>query len=142
MRLAVPWTWPSIGPARRWSPTMSATPSGASRPVQSYLKWLRGQHQSFDRFRSLFPVSAESRLVNMVGLGIWPGRLLCIFPPDEQFSVRLSLKEWQWKLSGIDLPAPMRMWLAQQLVKQQKEKKRNEARMRFLSAARGNLLRR
>jgi hypothetical protein len=71
----------SIGPARRWSPAMSATPSGASRPVQPYLKWLRGQHQSFDRFRSLFSVSAEQRLVNMVGLGIWPGRLLCIFPP-------------------------------------------------------------
>jgi hypothetical protein len=37
--------------------------------------------------------------------------------------VRLSLKEWQWKLSGIDLPEPMRIQLAQEIVKQQNEKK-------------------
>jgi hypothetical protein len=41
----------------------------------------------------------------------------------EQFVVRLSLKEWQWKLSGIDLPELMRMQLAQEIVKQQNEKK-------------------
>ena len=43
-------------------------------------------------------------------------------PVDEQFVVRLSLKEWQWKLSGIDLPEPMRMQLAQEIIKQQKKK--------------------
>ena len=44
-------------------------------------------------------------------------------PVDEQFVVRLSLKEWQWKLSGIDLPEPMRMQLAQEIIKQQKKKR-------------------
>jgi hypothetical protein len=42
--------------------------------------------------------------------------------PDKQFKVRLSLKEMQWKLTGLDLPGPMRIELAQQLVKQRAEK--------------------
>jgi hypothetical protein len=36
--------------------------------------------------------------------------------------VRLSLKDLQWKLTGLDLPGPMRIELAQQLVKQRAEK--------------------
>jgi hypothetical protein len=36
--------------------------------------------------------------------------------------VKLSLKEMQWKLAGIDLPQPMRLELAQQLIKQRTEK--------------------
>jgi hypothetical protein len=43
--------------------------------------------------------------------------------PDEQFIVRRSLKDWQWKLSGSELPQPMRVELAQEIVKQHKEKK-------------------
>ncbi|HET7851404.1 MAG TPA: hypothetical protein VFK91_01500, partial [Methyloceanibacter sp.] len=47
-------------------------------------------------------------------------------PPDKapakQFKVRLSLKDLQWKLTGLDLPQPMRIELAQQLVKQRAEK--------------------
>jgi hypothetical protein len=42
--------------------------------------------------------------------------------PDKQFKVKLSLKELQWKLAGIDLPQPMRVELAQQLIKQRAEK--------------------
>jgi hypothetical protein len=42
--------------------------------------------------------------------------------PDKQFKVRLSLKDLQWKLTGLDLPGPMRIELAQQLVKQRAEK--------------------
>jgi hypothetical protein len=36
-------------------------------------------------------------------------------PPDKQFRVKLSLKEWQWKLAGIDMP--------QELVKRRTDKK-------------------
>lgn len=43
--------------------------------------------------------------------------------PDEQFRVRLSLTEWQWKLSGIDLPTPLRLQLVQAILKQQKNHK-------------------
>jgi hypothetical protein len=42
--------------------------------------------------------------------------------PDKQFKVRLSLKDLEWKLTGLDLPQPMRIELAQQLVKQRAEK--------------------
>lgn len=42
---------------------------------------------------------------------------------DEQFKVKLSLTDLQWKLSGIDLPQPMRLELAQQLAKQRDAKK-------------------
>jgi Protein of unknown function (DUF2939) len=38
--------------------------------------------------------------------------------PDKQFKVKLSLKEWQWKLAGIDLPEPIKIQLAQELAKQ------------------------
>ena len=43
--------------------------------------------------------------------------------PDEQFRVRLSLTQWQWKLSGIDLPTPLRVQLVQEILKQQKNQK-------------------
>src|SRR5215475_4766834 len=43
-------------------------------------------------------------------------------PPEKQFKVRLSLKKLQWKLAGLELPQPMRIELAQQLVKQCAEK--------------------
>jgi hypothetical protein len=32
--------------------------------------------------------------------------------------VKLSLKDWRWKLATIDLPDPMTIQLAQELVKQ------------------------
>jgi hypothetical protein len=37
---------------------------------------------------------------------------------DDQFRVKLSLTQWRWKLAGIDLPEPLRVQLAQELVKQ------------------------
>jgi hypothetical protein len=43
-------------------------------------------------------------------------------PLDKQFKVKLSLTDLQWKLAGIDLPEPMRLELAQELVKQRAEK--------------------
>jgi Protein of unknown function (DUF2939) len=38
-------------------------------------------------------------------------------PTDEQFKVRLSLSQWQWKLSGLDLPEPLRVQLAKEVMK-------------------------
>jgi hypothetical protein len=43
--------------------------------------------------------------------------------PDKQFKVKLSLKEWQRKLAGIDMPKPMLVQLAQELVKRRTDKK-------------------
>ena len=43
--------------------------------------------------------------------------------PEEQFKVRLSLTQLQWKLSGIDLPKPLRVQLVQEILKQQKNPK-------------------
>jgi hypothetical protein len=43
--------------------------------------------------------------------------------PDKQFKVKLSLTDLKWKLAGIDLPEPMRMELAQELVKQRAAEK-------------------
>jgi hypothetical protein len=54
------------------------------------------------------------------GLGDFHVRL----PPDksfdEQFRVKLSLTQWQWKLSGIDLPESLRVQLAQEIISRQK----------------------
>lgn len=48
-----------------------------------------------------------------------------LMPPekskDEQFRVRLSLRGWQWKVTGIDLPDALRMRLAQELLKQKQD---------------------
>ncbi|MGC2410943.1 MAG: DUF2939 domain-containing protein [Methyloceanibacter sp.] len=43
--------------------------------------------------------------------------------PDERFRAKLSLSEWQWKLSGIGLPQPLRAQLVQEILKQQKNQK-------------------
>jgi Protein of unknown function (DUF2939) len=37
---------------------------------------------------------------------------------DDQFRVKLSLTQWRWKLAGLDLPEPLRIKLAQELVQQ------------------------
>ena len=42
---------------------------------------------------------------------------------DDQFRMRLSLTQWQWKLSGMDLPKPLRVQLVQTILKQQKNQK-------------------
>jgi len=46
-------------------------------------------------------------------------------PPDksksEQFKVKLSLRTWQWKLTGIGLPDHLRVQLAQELVRRNHE---------------------
>jgi hypothetical protein len=44
-------------------------------------------------------------------------------PRDNQFKVKLSLTDMQWKLAGIDLPKPMRLELAQQLIKRREAAK-------------------
>ena len=44
-------------------------------------------------------------------------------PRDNQFKVKLSLTNTQWKLAGIDLPEPMRLELAQQLMKRREAAK-------------------
>ena len=53
------------------------------------------------------------------GLGDFYVRLPPEKSPDEQFRVKLSLTRWQWKLSGIDLPDPLRVQLTQEIIKQQ-----------------------
>jgi hypothetical protein len=40
-------------------------------------------------------------------------------PRDKQFRVELSLSEWTWKLSGLDLPAALKERLARELARQQ-----------------------
>jgi hypothetical protein len=44
-------------------------------------------------------------------------------PLDERFTVKLSLTDFQWKLAGIDLPEPMRLELAQELMKRREAAK-------------------
>ena len=73
---------------------------------------------------AIWPVVGFARIASAIeqGLGDYyiylpPGKA-----PDKQFKVKLSLKEMQWKLAGIDLPQPMRIELAQQLIKQRTEK--------------------
>jgi len=40
-------------------------------------------------------------------------------PRDKQFRVELSLSEWTWKLSGLDLPAALKERLAREFARQQ-----------------------
>ena len=40
-------------------------------------------------------------------------------PKDRQFHVELSLSEWTWKLSGLDLPVALKERLARELMRQQ-----------------------
>ena len=44
-------------------------------------------------------------------------------PLDKRFKVKLSLTDFQWKLAGIDLPEPMRLELAQELMKRREAAK-------------------
>jgi Protein of unknown function (DUF2939) len=44
-------------------------------------------------------------------------------PTDEQFKVGLSLRDLEWKLTGIGLPDQLRGQLAQELVRQKQERK-------------------
>ncbi len=41
-------------------------------------------------------------------------------PPDKQFRVKLILSDWQWKLAGLELPAPLRLQLARKVIEKQK----------------------
>jgi Protein of unknown function (DUF2939) len=40
-------------------------------------------------------------------------------PKRDQFRVRLSLRGWQWKLTGIDLPDTLRVELANELIRRE-----------------------
>ena len=40
-------------------------------------------------------------------------------PKERQFHIALSLSEWTWKLSGLDLPAALKERLARELARQQ-----------------------
>src|SRR4029453_12712667 len=52
-------------------------------------------------------------------------RFHAYLPPDkskdQQFKVGLSLRDWQWKLTGIGLPDHLRVQLAQELVRRTNE---------------------
>lgn len=58
------------------------------------------------------------------GLGDFYVHLPPETPRDEQFRVKLSLNQWQWKLSGIGLPEPLLVQLVQEILDRQK--KQNE----------------
>ena len=53
-------------------------------------------------------------------------RFSAYLPPDkskdEQFKVGLSLRDWEWKLTGIGLPDQLRVQLAQDLVHRKQER--------------------
>ena len=74
--------------------------------------------------RSSRPISSGWRTWRASEYGL--GDYYVYLPPDKasdkQFKVKLSLKEMQWKLAGIDLPQPMRVELAQQLMNQRAER--------------------
>jgi hypothetical protein len=55
--------------------------------------WL-GSDYWVDRFSTALPVTAE---------------------PRQQFRLRMQLLQWQWRLTGIDLPEEMRVQMARQL---------------------------
>lgn len=57
------------------------------------------------------------------GLGDYYVHLPPDKPLDERFTVKLSLTDFQWKLAGIDLPEPMRLELAQELMKRREAAK-------------------
>jgi hypothetical protein len=77
------------------------SPSKSSRPISSgWRTWWASEYGLGDYYVYLPPDKAS----------------------DKQFKVKLSLKEMQWKLAGIDLPQPMRVELAQQLINQRAEK--------------------
>jgi hypothetical protein len=40
-------------------------------------------------------------------------------PKERQFHIALSLSEWTWKLSGLDLPVALKVRLARELARQQ-----------------------
>ena len=54
-----------------------------------------------------------------------PTNFSAYLPPDksksEQFKVKLSLRTWEWKLTGIGLPDHLRVQLAQELVRRNHE---------------------
>ena len=43
-------------------------------------------------------------------------------PTARQFRIRLTLADWTWKLSGLDLPHPLQDRLARELIKQEQTK--------------------
>ena len=43
-------------------------------------------------------------------------------PAARQFRIRLTLDDWTWKLSGLDLPQPLQDRLARELIKQEQPK--------------------
>ena len=53
------------------------------------------------------------------GIGVVRISLPTDQPKERQFHVELSLSEWTWKLSGLDLPVALKERLARELARQQ-----------------------
>jgi hypothetical protein len=86
-----------------------------------------GQHASVAPELAPFSASAlqsgwETWWASEYGLGDFYVYLPPRRPPDEHFRVKLSLSQWQWKLSGIELPEALKVQLVQEILKQQKNK--------------------
>lgn len=52
------------------------------------------------------------------GIGVVRISLPAAQPRDRQFHVELSLSQWTWKLSGLDLPVALKERLAREVMKQ------------------------
>ena len=53
------------------------------------------------------------------GIGVVRISLPAGQPRDRQFRIELSLSQWTWKLSGLDLPVALKERLARELMRQQ-----------------------
>ena len=53
------------------------------------------------------------------GIGVVRVSLPVGQPKERQFHIELSLSEWTWKLSGLDLPVALKERLARELMRQQ-----------------------
>ena len=45
------------------------------------------------------------------------------FPPERRFRIHLRLSQWTWKLHGIDLPEPLRVRLAELMIRHMQKQK-------------------
>ena len=88
------------------------------------------KHQGAGRVRAVLRNAMKSGWqtwwASEYGLGDYYVYLPPDKPRDNQFKVKLGLTDMQWKLAGIDLPEPMRLELAQQLMKQRELKKNKQ----------------
>jgi hypothetical protein len=85
---------------------LTPTPEGApfadiSSAVEAFRFWLDTEYRGVHYYAYLPPAK----------------------PREEQFRVRLSLSDWRWKLSGLEIPRSLRTELARKAFKREKDEK-------------------